>query len=290
MCVINFPSLQTSNPHVVACLFKLFLSRLPDPVIPYDLTEFIIAVYEESRGSEEKDADNPESLALITKALKQLPYLNAVVLRFLIQFLSQVAALSDVNKMSADNLAIVFAPNILKYPSIADEGNPSKIMAKLGVVTTMIQKYDDIFVEIGLQNPPTVTTEDRKSKSHISPRPPPSPTLPLRRVSSGVGSSSITPKKSRDISPGLKRNRKAPSPSTVSSSSRVVSPLNQSNDRIQIASPKMKRLDDPFLQKKESRDVPGLQKRPVSPKKERKESIVSPNRKGGSWLTKREVG
>ena len=53
--------------------------------------------------------------------------------------------------MTADNLAIVFAPNLMRFRNLSDEGDPSKIMAKVAVVTTFIEMYEDIFAEIGNQ-------------------------------------------------------------------------------------------------------------------------------------------
>jgi hypothetical protein len=45
--------------------------------------------------------------------MQQLPPQNLAILKALFTFLREVAAKSDVNRMTASNLAIVFGPNLL---------------------------------------------------------------------------------------------------------------------------------------------------------------------------------
>ena len=50
----------------------------------------------------------------LKRLLGELPWVNRCVLMFLVKGLREVAGEVGVNKMSAHNLAIVFAPNLLK--------------------------------------------------------------------------------------------------------------------------------------------------------------------------------
>ena len=49
----------------------------------------------------------------------KLPQLNFIMLKFLTEFLSEVAARSNANKMDAKNISYVFGPNFLR-PTVND--------------------------------------------------------------------------------------------------------------------------------------------------------------------------
>ncbi len=127
---------------MIACIFKQYFAKLPHPLIPSNETEDLLAVHEKSLGTQDYCHE-------ISKVLQKIPHLQAVVLRFLCQFLSQITIYSPTNKMTADNLAIVFAPNLMRFRNISDEMNPSKIVSKVAIVTSFIEKYHEIFSDIG---------------------------------------------------------------------------------------------------------------------------------------------
>jgi hypothetical protein len=85
-------------------------------------------------------------LECIHKILNLLPAQNINLLSFLIIFLKLVAQNSDINKMTSSNLAMVFAPNLLRSSledvnmSIADNSASSAIMISL------IDNYSQLFV------------------------------------------------------------------------------------------------------------------------------------------------
>ena len=60
----------------------------------------------------------PDEVAIpkITTVLKMLPMGHRVTIKYLARFLRDVCAASDINKMTPSNVAIVFAPNLLKPP------------------------------------------------------------------------------------------------------------------------------------------------------------------------------
>lgn len=138
----SFIPFQTDDPHVIACIFKQYFARLPHPLIPSDETEELMKIHERGRDAQTYCAD-------VSKVLQKIPHLQAVVLRFLCQFLSQITIYSPTNKMTADNLAIVFAPNLMRFRNMSDEMDPSKIVSKVAVVTSFIEQYQEIFSEIG---------------------------------------------------------------------------------------------------------------------------------------------
>nr|XP_018899586.1 PREDICTED: uncharacterized protein LOC109032092 [Bemisia tabaci] len=94
-----------ADDHVidVANVLKYFLRELPEPLIPYSLHETLLkCLYLKGR---EDDA------VLLTCLLLPAEHLDC--LTYLIEFLSEVIALKDCNKMGSYNLAVVFAPSIM---------------------------------------------------------------------------------------------------------------------------------------------------------------------------------
>lgn len=79
----------------------------------------------------------------ILEIIITLPIINRIVTNYLFQFLSKVCANGDVNKMHANNLAIVFAPSLLKPKSEASLITTSANATR--VVETMISNYSSIF-------------------------------------------------------------------------------------------------------------------------------------------------
>merc|ERR1712137_367721 len=94
--------------HVVASLVKQYLRDMPLPLIPYEhYNNFIAAA-----------ANTPEDTAGLISGLQQclaaLPFICRVILKYLMVFLCRVSKKSDINFMTPSNIAIVFAPNILR--------------------------------------------------------------------------------------------------------------------------------------------------------------------------------
>uniref|UniRef100_A0A1A8H880 Rho GTPase activating protein 1 n=1 Tax=Nothobranchius korthausae TaxID=1143690 RepID=A0A1A8H880_9TELE len=100
--VVSFREME--DVHLAAVILKTFLRELPEPLLTYQLYNDIINFASVS----------PEDQAAVMKALvESLPQENYASLRYLITFLAQVSANSDVNKMTNSNLAVVFGPNLL---------------------------------------------------------------------------------------------------------------------------------------------------------------------------------
>lgn len=83
-------------------LIKMFLAGLPKPILS---TEFA-----ETHGN---TRDTNEMKAQIIKYYRDRPY-HYALLKYLIDFLAQVAANSETNKMDVHNFAVVFAPSLIR--------------------------------------------------------------------------------------------------------------------------------------------------------------------------------
>ncbi|KAL3276255.1 hypothetical protein HHI36_020970 [Cryptolaemus montrouzieri] len=97
--------LNFENPHEAAVLLKMFLRELKEPLLTYELYDEIMQFQCWS-----KDELLRQVQILI---MEKLPEDNYIVLKYIIGFLSRVMERQDLNKMNAQNLAVVFGPNLV---------------------------------------------------------------------------------------------------------------------------------------------------------------------------------
>ncbi|XP_066564343.1 rho GTPase-activating protein 32 isoform X3 [Amia ocellicauda] len=96
--------------HCVGSLCKLYFRELPNPLLTYQLYEkFSDAV---------SAATDEERLIKIHDVIQQLPPPHYRTLEFLMRHLSHLAAYSYITNMHSKNLAIVWAPNLLRSKQI----------------------------------------------------------------------------------------------------------------------------------------------------------------------------
>jgi len=111
----NTVDLTRENPHDVANLLKLYFRELPEPLTLTENYECFIAAVATP------DTEPQARLVTLKKVLAFLPHSHKVVLKHLVVFLMKVAHHSDTNKMTPENIATVFAPNLLKPPPDLNE-------------------------------------------------------------------------------------------------------------------------------------------------------------------------
>ncbi|XP_073456123.1 rho GTPase-activating protein 24 isoform X1 [Aquarana catesbeiana] len=130
---------SNTDVHTVASLLKLYLRELPEPVIPYSKYEDFLSCAKQLSKEEES------GMAELVKQVKSLPPVNFNLLKYICRFLDEVQSYSGVNKMSVQNLATVFGPNILR-PKVED---PMTIMEGTVVVqqlmAVMISEHEILF-------------------------------------------------------------------------------------------------------------------------------------------------
>ncbi|THH00833.1 hypothetical protein EW026_g1764 [Hermanssonia centrifuga] len=93
------------DPHVLASLLKLWLRELADPLIPDELYNDCIT-----------ESSDPEACVMI---VHRLPTINRRVVLFVVSFLQLFLEdkVQTITKMTAPNLALVMAPNLLRCSS-----------------------------------------------------------------------------------------------------------------------------------------------------------------------------
>ncbi|XP_078785499.1 rho GTPase-activating protein 32 isoform X3 [Oryzias latipes] len=96
--------------HSVGSLCKLYFRELPNPLLTYQLYDrFSEAV---------SAATDEERLVKIHNVIQQLPPPHYRTLEFLMRHLSRLATFSGITNMHTKNLAIVWAPNLLRSRQI----------------------------------------------------------------------------------------------------------------------------------------------------------------------------
>ncbi|XP_040033794.2 rho GTPase-activating protein 22 isoform X1 [Gasterosteus aculeatus] len=104
---------STTDVHTVASLLKLYIRELPEPIIPFSkYTQFLSCAQLLTK-------DKAMGKVELGKQVKSLPQVNNNLLTYICKFLDEVQSHSSENKMSVQNLATVFGPNILR-PRVED--------------------------------------------------------------------------------------------------------------------------------------------------------------------------
>lgn len=91
----------------VARIMKAFLRELPEPLLTFPLYNSFCSVIFEA-------FDEKEVQEHIATLVRLLPEDHIPVLSRVVKFLNEVASQSDMNKMTAYNLAVLFAPSFLR--------------------------------------------------------------------------------------------------------------------------------------------------------------------------------
>ncbi|NXD82437.1 MYO9B protein, partial [Halcyon senegalensis] len=128
----NSVKLENYPIHTITGILKQWLRELPDPLMTSaQYNDFLRAV---------ELPEKQEQLCAIYSVLEQLPQANHNTLERLIFHLVKVALIEDVNRMSPNALAIVFAPCLLRCPDTADPLTSMKDVSKTTMCVEMLIK------------------------------------------------------------------------------------------------------------------------------------------------------
>jgi hypothetical protein len=173
--------------HNVAGLLKLFFRELPEPLLTFELYESFIAAMAQP--------EQESQIECIGRAIEVLPAGNKSILKYLVQFLSRVAAVKE-NSMTSTNIAIVFAPNLIRprvetyTVVITNSPSVNRLLA------LMIDNHERLFANV--RSPRGEPAEEGSTKIAVSAR-------GARPPSSSVGSpgGELSPRRTRSDN-GLK--------------------------------------------------------------------------------------
>ncbi|XP_067417310.1 unconventional myosin-IXb isoform X3 [Emydura macquarii macquarii] len=128
----NSVQLENYPVHTITGILKQWLRELPDPLMTCaQYSDFLRAV---------ELPEKQEQLIAIYSVLEQLPQANHNTLERLIFHLVKVALIEDINRMSPNALAIVFAPCLLRCPDHSDPLTSMKDVSKTTMCVEMLIK------------------------------------------------------------------------------------------------------------------------------------------------------
>ncbi|XP_062412936.1 rho GTPase-activating protein 45 isoform X2 [Sardina pilchardus] len=155
--------LSQSSPHDISNVLKLYLRQLPEPIMPFALYSNLMGLAKESiqaeggeagKGPELKDlgsSTDPEVLGTVEKLkelLSDIPKANHSTLRYIVRHLHRIAELEQDNKMSPNNLGIVFGPSLMRPRPTGATVSLSSLVDyphQARIVETLIVFYRSIF-------------------------------------------------------------------------------------------------------------------------------------------------
>nr|XP_045718586.1 GEM-interacting protein isoform X2 [Mirounga angustirostris] len=177
-----------NSPHDVSNVLKRFLQELTDPVVPFHLYDAFISLAKTLHADPGHDPGTPSPSPEVIRSLKtllvQLPASNYSTLRHLVAHLFRVAAQFEENKMSANNLGIVFGPTLLRPPDgpgaagagpvtcLLDSGHQAQLIEFLIVYYEQIFGMDDL--PVATEPPPQDPSPAPGPLINNNPQPPPS--------------------------------------------------------------------------------------------------------------------
>uniref|UniRef100_A0A8B9E3S1 Rho GTPase activating protein 9 n=1 Tax=Anser cygnoides TaxID=8845 RepID=A0A8B9E3S1_ANSCY len=120
---------EWSDIHVVTGALKLFLRELPEPLVPYGLFNPFIEA---------------EQVQRVAELVQSMPPPNYATLRYLVAHLCRVMGQADVNRMTCQNIGIVFGPTLLR-----PEREPGSLAVGMSqqnqAVELLLAHFDRIF-------------------------------------------------------------------------------------------------------------------------------------------------
>ncbi|XP_049455555.1 rho GTPase-activating protein 22 isoform X4 [Epinephelus fuscoguttatus] len=194
---------STTDVHTVASLLKLYIRELPEPIIPFSkYTQFLSCAPLLTK-------DKAMGIVELGKQVKSLPQVNYNLLTYICKFLDEVQSHSNENKMSVQNLATVFGPNILR-PRVEDPVTMMEGSSQVQhLMTVLISEHARLYQR-----------EEPETEANI---PPPQQLSPIQRCKVEWVSQEDT-----DTPPssgtGSKTPKEEPQPSTPSSDSKLIAP------------------------------------------------------------------
>ncbi|RMC07685.1 hypothetical protein DUI87_17162 [Hirundo rustica rustica] len=175
--------------HCVGSLCKLYFRELPNPLLTYELYKkftsiarvycFLVSLQEAvSRFPED------EQLARIQNVIQELPPSHYRTLEYLIKHLTHLASFSNMTNMHTRNLALVWAPNLLRSKEIEAVGcNGDAAFLEVRVQQLVIEFILNHVDQIFNNNRKASSAEDIESASVVKSLTLPSASLPMKLVS-----------------------------------------------------------------------------------------------------------
>ncbi|XP_037836735.1 rho GTPase-activating protein 15 isoform X2 [Kryptolebias marmoratus] len=127
---------QWEDVHVITGALKLFFRELPEPLFPFShFNNFIAAI---------RIADYKTKLSHIYELVRSLPASNHDTMKLLFGHLQRVIDYGEDNRMTVQNVAIVFGPTLLR-PEMDSANIAMHMVFQNQIVEFILNEYDRIF-------------------------------------------------------------------------------------------------------------------------------------------------
>ncbi|XP_024126622.1 rho GTPase-activating protein 9 isoform X4 [Oryzias melastigma] len=138
---LNLDESEWEDIHVITGALKLFFRELPEPVVPFGFFTDIVETA--------KMPDYVEKVDRLKCLVLSMPPPNHDTLQFMCQHLRRVLGHSDTNRMTTQNIGIVFGPTLMRPEQ--DTGNMAVNMVfQNQAVELILTEFDHIFGTRGL--------------------------------------------------------------------------------------------------------------------------------------------
>ncbi|KAL6106364.1 myo9a [Pungitius sinensis] len=157
---VSVVSLDDYNIHVIASVLKQWLRDLPSPLMTFELyEEFLRAMGQ---------PDRREVIRGVYSVIDQLSRTHLSTLERLIFHLVRIALQEETNRMSANALAIVFAPCILRCPDTIDPLQSVQDISKTTACVELIINEQMSKYKARLKDINSLEFAESKAKSRLS--------------------------------------------------------------------------------------------------------------------------
>lgn len=215
--------------HDAANILRRYLNQLPEPIVPLEFYERFrdpLRAYQAKIGSDPhaqamENEEHARAVVAYQKLITELPALNRQLLLYILDLLAVFASKSDMNRMTAQNLAAIFQPGIISHP--AHDMAPNEYRLSQDVLIFLIENQDNFLIGM------TGTAMDEKTKDEVKSGPPSvkTPKATIGRSASTASAGSVNARRSggirRNASLSSRNSRERSSPS-VSNPGTPVSP------------------------------------------------------------------
>ncbi|XP_075072012.1 rho GTPase-activating protein 19 isoform X1 [Mixophyes fleayi] len=137
------------HPNDVATLLKMFLGDLPEPLLTHRHYHAHLKIADlmllDDKGNRTGAPDKERQMEALQLLFLLLPSPNRNLLKLLLDLLYQTAKKQDRNKMSAHNLALMFAPHIIWPKNLTANDLQDHIIKLNNGVTFMIKHSQKLF-------------------------------------------------------------------------------------------------------------------------------------------------
>ncbi|XP_019742218.1 unconventional myosin-IXAa isoform X4 [Hippocampus comes] len=153
-------NLDDYNIHVIASVFKQWLRDLPSPLMTFELYEAFIR----AMGLQ----DRKEMIRGVYSVVDQLSRTHLNTLERLIFHLVRIALQEETNRMSANALAIVFAPCILRCPDTIDPLQSVQDISKTTACVELVICEQMTKYKVRLKDINTLEFAENKAKCRLT--------------------------------------------------------------------------------------------------------------------------